>query len=268
MSIVSLGWGSLIWAPRELACDPDWSKDGPELPVEYARESSHGRVTLVLVEGAKRNPVLWSALKAGSLGDAVKALAEREGCSEQEIGRWPSNDPGFPYSTEIGTWAKAKNIDGVVWTAMPPGFSKKRGIVPTVEEVLKYLRQLPLDQRGPAKEYIERTPRQIETEYRQALEKELGINLASVSVSFESDPVPLQNLAENDNLADSPVHAFLERLAKSLPEKEGLDSELAAIVSKHILSPSPAKDGVDSAWASIQKLAEARASVQLVQAND
>jgi hypothetical protein len=50
MKIAVLGWGSLIWQPRELRISlPIWKTDGPELPVEFARVSMDGRLTLVPV---------------------------------------------------------------------------------------------------------------------------------------------------------------------------------------------------------------------------
>ncbi len=33
MKIVCLGWGSLIWKPGDLKCNPEWQADGPVLPI-------------------------------------------------------------------------------------------------------------------------------------------------------------------------------------------------------------------------------------------
>ena len=46
MKIAVLGWGSLIWDPKELDANNEWNNDGPFLPIEFARISNNGRLTL------------------------------------------------------------------------------------------------------------------------------------------------------------------------------------------------------------------------------
>jgi hypothetical protein len=60
--IVCLGWGSLIWNPKDLPVE-DWHGDGPALPVEFARISRGGRLTLVVADSAAQLPVLWTRLE-------------------------------------------------------------------------------------------------------------------------------------------------------------------------------------------------------------
>ena len=59
MKIVYLGWGSLIWNTKGLKTKGEWQNDGPLLPVEFARVSRDGRLTLVLYPGAKKFRVQW-----------------------------------------------------------------------------------------------------------------------------------------------------------------------------------------------------------------
>ena len=48
MKIAILGWGSLVWNPRNLSIiNSAWHPDGVLLPIEFARISRDGRLTLV-----------------------------------------------------------------------------------------------------------------------------------------------------------------------------------------------------------------------------
>lgn len=81
--IVCTGWGSLIWQPGTLPCIGAWRADGPELPVEFARESgaqgkgSGDRITLIICRDARRMPTFWAPLDVGDLAEARRALAIR-----------------------------------------------------------------------------------------------------------------------------------------------------------------------------------------------
>jgi hypothetical protein len=59
MQIAIVGWGSLIWCPGSLQIKSGWHRDGPPLPVEFARISGDGRLTLVIHPGSKEQQTLW-----------------------------------------------------------------------------------------------------------------------------------------------------------------------------------------------------------------
>lgn len=111
--IVCIGWGSLIWCQKSLPVLGDWRTDGPELPVEFARQSRDKRITLVVCETAPAVSVLWSELGVASLDHARNALAEREGISSgnipRSIGHWSKADrSNHPAADAIAGWAERK----------------------------------------------------------------------------------------------------------------------------------------------------------------
>lgn len=169
-----LGWGSLVWNPQALPVRGTWFKDGPFLPIEFARQSRDGRITLVLVSGKPFVRSLWSLLSVDSVDTAIEALAEREGIPEKNskthVGVWlKESEEADEFQKLIGEWARTIAIDAVIWTALTPKFEGTR-IVPSADEVISHLSNLPYEKRKHAEEYIRMTPRQIDTDYRRKIE--------------------------------------------------------------------------------------------------
>jgi hypothetical protein len=173
--IACLAWGSLVWDPRALPLAGPWRSDGPKLPVEFARQSKGGRVTLVLAPHSVAIEVLWAPLALSGLDDAVEALRQREGPTRREwIGAWPALNGTATASTTICAWAQERGLEGVVWTALPPRFDGVDGRNPTQNEVLSYLTSLVGDERNAAMTYVRRAPREIRTPFRIAIEQRLN----------------------------------------------------------------------------------------------
>jgi len=176
MKIVCIGWGSLVWKPGVLHCTGPWQAGGPELPVEFARTSQDGRMTLVLTEGAPPVPTRWVELGYAKAEQAQEALAGREGSGIESIGLWPGPAPKNTTGAEaIAAWAKGLGVDAVVWSALKPKFLGVFGQVPeNAEAVLAYLRGLEGDTLDKAREYVTRAPADVRTPFRAAIEAELG----------------------------------------------------------------------------------------------
>lgn len=171
--------GSLIWDGRNLDVDGHWRADGPALPVEFARQSSDGRITLVIVQGFASVLTLWSLFNTRDLAEARESLRKREGVFPTRAGDfiacWRRREsPGSEPDATISAWAAGKNLDAAVWTNLPPKYDGIDGRVPTENEVVAYLRTLESQERAAAERYVRRAPRQIATAYRRAIERALG----------------------------------------------------------------------------------------------
>lgn len=177
MRIACLGWGSLVWKQEDLPTVGGWNKDGPWLPLEFARTSDKGigRLTLVITPGVRPSQSLWSLLNASDMSTARAQLKARERCAASDIGEWPSASArGLLGYSEIDAWASRLGLDGVVWTALPPMFGGVRGTGPsTAADAIEYLRTRPEPVREKAEEYVRRAPLQIQTPFRDAFEREL-----------------------------------------------------------------------------------------------
>lgn len=172
-SIACLGWGSLIWDPRTLPLASQWHSDGPELCVEFVRQSADDRITLVIDPSAAPLEVLWARLDVQNLAKARTALADRERCQAQHVGCWSVGEAEPASIPLLEPWARSRAFDAVVWTALPARYHGLEA-TPTIEQVLAHLRALRDEKLARAEAYIRRAPRQIMTTYRRRIETELG----------------------------------------------------------------------------------------------
>ena len=172
-NIACLGWGSLIWDPRGLPIQRYWFDDGPLISLEFARQSKDDRITLVGVPSARPVRSLWALMDVELKMDAREALRIREGkCKKEHIGSWPSaKPPGFILG--LDEWAQARQLDAVVWTALPPQFTGKDDTPPTADDVINHLQGLTGSTRDEAERYVRLAPRQVDTAYRRRIEAEL-----------------------------------------------------------------------------------------------
>jgi len=184
-----LGWGSLIWDPREDfdAWHEQWNSDGPILPIEFSRISSSRDDALTLVidsEHGVLTPVGWCLSKRASLADAVGDLRCREGTTDSQIGRLPVPDAAAgedPVSIEgrIANWARELDIQAVVWTKLASNFERKKKMPFSVANAILHLQSLQPTAKVKAAEYVWRAPDFVRTPLRAALEVEPWFALKS-----------------------------------------------------------------------------------------
>ena len=146
------------------------------MPIEFARTSQDGRLTLVLTAGTPAVPALWTELDYTKPLHAKEALAGREGCVISAAGLWPGKQPEHAVGADaIAAWAAERGMDAVVWTALKPKFNKVDGQGPdSAAKAVNYLKQLDATSQARAREYVERAPPQVTTPFRSAFEQELG----------------------------------------------------------------------------------------------
>ena len=185
MKIAILAWGSLIWQPKDLFFDTEfgWKEDGPILPIEFARISKDGRLTLVITENGSLVPTLYTISKYETLDEAILNLAVREGSTKKKNGSYEKTKNEFSHNfffeQNILDWMNEKDFDAVIWTNLGENWDIKNDtgeIVETIEpdERIEYLKSLKGNASALAEEYIRKTPVQIKTKYRALIEEKLN----------------------------------------------------------------------------------------------
>jgi hypothetical protein len=154
------------------------------LPVEFARESAGGKITLVICKDVPLVQTLWTLLDAQDIVTARHQLGIREYADatpkwiDTRIGFWDTAS-GASHGEEaetIAAWAKPREFAGVVWTNLGCGFKDKtrKDMMPSAEDILAHLRSLEGKQRDDAEEYVRKAPEQVDTAYRRNIVRELG----------------------------------------------------------------------------------------------
>lgn len=185
MKTAILAWGSLIWQPKDLLFDTEfgWKEDGPILPIEFARISKDGRLTLVITENGTFVPTFYTVSKYETIDEAILNLAVREGSTKKSIGSYDKTKNEFSHKVifeqNISDWINEKDFDAVIWTNLGENWviKKESGeIIDTIEPAkrIKYLKGLKGNASALAEEYIRKTPVQIKTKYRAKIEEELN----------------------------------------------------------------------------------------------
>ncbi|MGA2682014.1 MAG: hypothetical protein ABSF44_09475 [Candidatus Bathyarchaeia archaeon] len=190
LQIVLLAWGSLVWNPGDLKIKGGWQEKGPLLPLEFARKSSGGRLTLVLFPGAKKIETFWALLESDNLQEVICDLAKRENTSSKNIsyiltrGRKNIGADKAGAVPIIRSWARMRNVDAVVWTNLQPSFKSSF----TSQEAIDYLRNLDASDIHNAEMYIRRAPAKIKTRIRSEIERTLGWYHCSAQIEQDWTP--------------------------------------------------------------------------------
>jgi hypothetical protein len=183
--IAIIGWGSLLWCPGSLQIKSVWHHDGPILPVEFARISKDGRLTLVIHPESTGQRTLWAVAVPEDMNAARESLQEREETSPSLIHSGPadgefSNGVTKEVRDAISRWLEEhQDFRGCVWTGLTSNWKEKQKSDFSIPRVVQYLQTLPNADR--AREYIENAPLQIQTAARAAIREKLQWGDAKLS---------------------------------------------------------------------------------------
>ena len=178
--IAILGWSSLIWKAQDLPYKGYWQQGGPALPLEFTRVRTARPLTLVLdpVNGVDcPTQFVWSTRT--TLTDAIQDLRERENASPEEIGYLDlehnrSSIQDYPKQIDVDRtirqWCYKQQIPTAIWTAISPNFMEELGVAFSVEAAMQYLKQLSKAEQDSVLEYVQKTPPEITTPFRQHIE--------------------------------------------------------------------------------------------------
>lgn len=195
MTISIIGWGSLIWCPGALQIESRWYRDGPALPIEFARISRHGRLTLVIHEESAEVQTYWARSRCKTLDAAIENLREREGTPKKRLihcllssGKVYEGD-GIRRKVpnkiceKISNWLVQKQeLDAAIWTGLSSNWKEKRHRPFNIEDAVLYTKgleeavNLTADELQKAEivldsasEYVRNTPAQVQTAVRKRL---------------------------------------------------------------------------------------------------
>ncbi len=176
MNIAILGWGSLVWDPRDLPHYGPWITGGPVLPIEFSRVSGDGRLTLVIDPSAVPVATRYAISPRSDISDAVEDLRQREGTGRKNIafmiaGTGHNARAEFQGQVDVlqtvAAWCKEKRLEACVWTALLPNFRADLEVDFSVEEAIKYLQRLGMSARENALRYIRNAPPEVDTPLRR-----------------------------------------------------------------------------------------------------
>jgi hypothetical protein len=177
--IAILGWGSLVWEPRDdfKKNIGVWEEGGPILPIEFSRisDSRNGALTLVIdPDNGSQVRTKFTLSKRNNPEDATCDLRTREGTVIRHIGLIDLENDFYRghwsfVIDKIKLWATEKQLRAVVWTDLPSNYTEKTKEVFEPEKAIKYLKSLKKEGQKLSKEYIRKAPVDVKTPLRRKI---------------------------------------------------------------------------------------------------
>jgi len=219
--IAIIGWGSLVWAPDDLAIKYPFQPTDLCLNLEFARRSSDGRLTLVLdPEIGVSCQVHATCYDGDNLNEAIRNLRLREGVRTKEwigfvnLKSGARRTEAFDFDPENGlaieAWGRRHNCDAVIWTALRSNFPRPY----TPDAAIRHLQALWPHELHKALDYVRNTPPQLKTPVRSAIEARFMSHRPPPSRDFA--PSPGGKAAEPQHTPPVPQSESPERRAGAL----------------------------------------------------
>jgi len=149
-------------------------------PIEFARISQDGRLTLVIHAGSDDQQTCWALSEFATLEEARRNLRMRENSRLSDIHwirRWGGAIAGVTKDVggRINKWMESrKQVEAVAWTGLPSNWKEKRGRAFAPDDAVAYLLELESHQRvgetyNQARRYVTHAPPLIDTPVRRAM---------------------------------------------------------------------------------------------------
>jgi hypothetical protein len=175
MDVAVIGWGSLVCCPGSLRIRTRWRRSGPVLPIEFARISGDDRLTLVICPGLKKLQTYWALSEFTDLKGARENLRDRENATKLDDIHFASvsgdaaEDSPQEVRDEVGHWLESRpELHAAIWTGLASNWEKKRGHDFTVDDAVRYLKELEAARERAratcerAKEYVRNAPELVQ----------------------------------------------------------------------------------------------------------
>ena len=196
MSVAIIGWGSLIWCPGSLKIRTKWRDDGPMLPLEFARVSGDGRLTLVIHPGSPLQRTYWAVSDFDDFNLARENLREREDCPSINAIKYAQGADVTPITSdvpgEIGRWLSTHaDVSTAIWTGLTTNWQKRFQTEFSIDNAVRYLEglgtesELSMVKFRRAKEYLRNAPPAVQTEVRSRMREKGWTDTELPDVLFE-----------------------------------------------------------------------------------
>ena len=192
-----------------------------EMTAQFSRSSfrespgnGRRRLTLVIHPKQSKITVQWCLSKRKKWKDAKCDLRCRERTTLENIGKMdvtnPDSakmdvkDPDFAEIAQvISAWARTKNLDFVVWTALKSNFKKETKMDFSPPNAVAWVQSLSPEGKAMAAEYIWNARDIVQTPVRSALQQEPWF---SKPTSYASCVRVIQRIGDHLNERRSPYH--------------------------------------------------------------